>query len=1087
MSDFKNELKKDYEKYIDVYRKLDEKIAEYELEIEKIDNGEVNYYDKGERHSTTNIDREKEKYNKEKRNGYINKKKHIEDWKKSIFTRKIKTKKETIYIITDSDVGNTEVIDGWFLSRLNEKYIELSKIEIGDKFAKLGTVELVGKYKPNEDNLLNVEYENTNGKGSFKDAKYALGIIVNDAKVIDTKIDISNFFRLKFELAEQGLQSRALYSQNSSIIDGAAGTGKSTIAIQKLEYYHKKLDIPQNKMLIIVKNEDLKEHFKSLLEDEHLNLKEIDIYLSNEIIDSNDINEKLLIQCKNRSIEIVSNITIFSKTFNEETVEQHQKNSFNHMGKEIIIKHLSELIKINHSQYDRLTQELNLVEKKLSDETMPEIINVLQNKKLNLEVEIRKFDNKKYQKALQSLDKNERLSSGILKELMEENINNINADNYKVLLLLQKYKDYYLGIRKNRERLQDVIIKIGNSTNDIEMQKLKNKKLELEKKISTVFKLDKNQIEKIHTKLKNMYLSEVYITNQYLSTLSLYEKDLILKYILKEKKYNTIIIDEGQDYTKVEIELIRLLTERVIITGDILQNTSNNEINQWSNILNFQKIFKTENLYTLKHNFRQTYQLANASFNFRQLLLGKDFENIESDYYEDEKKLNGKLFPKPKIVYTQEIKNYIIQKIDNLTTIYSSSFPITIIYKSEEFKNLFDDIKNLKFVQFKNIKGEQYPVIISEYNDELLDKEIYLILSRGQFEVEFISATMDINNNFLNLLYREQIIEKDSINFKASQPIEENKKYNLEHLQFKPEIKKDDRSKLEKKNSNQNIKIRVHEIAKELNLNSKDVVKKAKEIGLNVKSANSSLSVKEAENFKNHIRNSEQQEDEDKKALTTKQSIEKHAAETNQWQEDIDPDIIIDEEQYKKNFIKKVSEDIQNYEASSKQQEIIILKKTNITDNEQKNKIKIFLANTYKGYCQICGFTFRKVADGQKSFEMYSWNDKRVVKKKKSFISTADSLSLCRNCSANIKWGAFEPTFLEHIKNIQNFETATIEDIKKEIHKAVDENLPDIFEGYLNFNDMYALEIKLNDEAKNIYFTDIHLVQFIAYLQLENR
>ncbi|MDQ1433178.1 MAG: hypothetical protein QG634_585, partial [Patescibacteria group bacterium] len=232
------------------------------------------------------------------------------------------------------------------------------------------------------------------------------------------------------------------------------------------------------------------------------------------------------------------------------------------------------------------------------------------------------------------------------------------------------------------------------------------------------------------------------------------------------------------------------------------------------------------------------------------------------------------------------------------------------------------------------------------------------------------------------------------------------------------------------------------------------------------------------------------EEKDTQKTLTTKQNIEKHKSETYQWQEDIDPDIIIDEKKYIENFIKKVKEDIQKYKDDSEQQKIIkqieIIKKSNISENQQKDKIKLFLANTYKGYCQICGFTFRKVASSENSFELYSWNDKRVVKNKKSFISTADSLCLCRNCSANIKWGAFEPTFLEHIKNIQNFETATIDDIKKEIHKAVDKNLPDIFEQHLDFNDMYALEIKLNDEPRNIYFTDIHLIQFIVYLQLES-
>jgi len=50
-------------------------------------------------------------------------------------------------------------------------------------------------------------------------------------------------------------------------------------------------------------------------------------------------------------------------------------------------------------------------------------------------------------------------------------------------------------------------------------------------------------------------------------------------------------------------------------------------------------------------------------------------------------------------------------------------------------------------------------------------------------------------------------------------------------------------------------KVRVHEIAKELGIASKDVLDKAKKMGLEVKSAQSVVTMEQAENIANYIMN----------------------------------------------------------------------------------------------------------------------------------------------------------------------------------------------------------------------------------------
>jgi len=62
-------------------------------------------------------------------------------------------------------------------------------------------------------------------------------------------------------------------------------------------------------------------------------------------------------------------------------------------------------------------------------------------------------------------------------------------------------------------------------------------------------------------------------------------------------------------------------------------------------------------------------------------------------------------------------------------------------------------------------------------------------------------------------------------------------------------------------------KVRVHEIAKELGIASKDVVKKASEMGIEVKSAQSAVSMEEADGLMNYIMNGESSADSEKPAI----------------------------------------------------------------------------------------------------------------------------------------------------------------------------------------------------------------------------
>ena len=126
----------------------------------------------------------------------------------------------------------------------------------------------------------------------------------SELKKIKKLIDVQKSFRLEFKLADiVGEQYKVLNDTNSVIIDGSAGTGKSTIALQKLKYLELNKKVPQEKMCIIVKNKQVISHFKTLLEDKELLLnnvyiEEVHKFLDNTYINLDDITKNYLIEIR---------------------------------------------------------------------------------------------------------------------------------------------------------------------------------------------------------------------------------------------------------------------------------------------------------------------------------------------------------------------------------------------------------------------------------------------------------------------------------------------------------------------------------------------------------------------------------------------------------------------------------------------------------------------------------------------------------------------------------------------------------------------------------------------------------------------
>jgi hypothetical protein len=119
-----------------------------------------------------------------------------------------------------------------------------------------------------------------------------------------------------------------------------------------------------------------------------------------------------------------------------------------------------------------------------------------------------------------------------------------------------------------------------------------------------------------------------------------YQKKLMLLISNKNgdaKPFQTVVIDKAQDVPINSIEMVSFYSKQLVLAGDDAQKENPEGLSFWSNLRN-EIGFKNDDklaICKLRHNFRQTYELGNLSYNFRQLLLGQSIESLERDYFEN--------------------------------------------------------------------------------------------------------------------------------------------------------------------------------------------------------------------------------------------------------------------------------------------------------------------------------------------------------------------------------------------------------------------------------------------------------------------
>ncbi|QQS55537.1 MAG: AAA family ATPase [Candidatus Competibacteraceae bacterium] len=604
--------------------------------------------------------------------------------------------------------------------------------ELDQESPALGTATLIGMFKPSQNDLEDVQYITNQGKSYFSSAYKAIESEFSKKEeepeeVLETKkINIESFMKMG-EIIPTGAQGKAIYGEGNYIIDGPAGTGKSTTVLQKIKIIQNQ-NVSLNQIVILVKNEQVVQAFNGLLQS--IGVTNFGIYSVDQFIDEigysrNDMTDQNLISYKNKALNFIK---LFEACTN---INNRTRNNQSSQSKNI-------------EQDNELKDKINRSKKLFS--IFLEFIkdcDALSQSKIDNSIEFSSFE-----------------------KAISENYNEFK---------LQLENDF---LSKNKELTNfNVAESIRKKCNTL----YKSQQIQLSSKRKKLDKKEKKLMAKAENKLGKLE-KEFYSDNTFnLISEDDIEADFLARYANKYKKfmstYHTIIIDEAQDVSSSKIEIVRLYASNIILTGDELQKETSDGIGNWSNILNKEAFFKddddTLNIYKLKHNFRQTYELGNMSYNYRQLVLKQPIIDIKDEYFE-----NQKGFRKPEFVLINEDNDFINlvkNKIRYIKTSFTTNFPLVIFYENNTTLSKFKRILNSENIAYtvdidfnkevfllnvEKIAGREFPVVITPVSSRTLPNSIYIMISRVKFDLSIITFSKKIENHIETLIKKEIILSR---------------------------------------------------------------------------------------------------------------------------------------------------------------------------------------------------------------------------------------------------------------------------------------------------------------------------------------
>ena len=309
-------------------------------------------------------------------------------------------------------------------------------------------------------------------------------------------------------------------------------------------------------------------------------------------------------------------------------------------------------------------------------------------------------------------------------------------------------------------------IHTGNSLKDFLQQNKKNnfiieggpgtgKSLLALKLYSELTKYDQKVLLLSFNKPLNMYFKQQFTEddNKYILT---YES-----FKLKKRHFNTIIVDEAQDFNEKEIYRIACHGDRLICFIDPAQVTQSDKIS----IDDLKRILDCETTYSLEKNYRNPQNIINFSKYFwngeglfpQKSLIGEgnmpvlisEFEEIKTIIKSNPDKTIGIVLEK------KEIDKYETNLEDFFPQVYRVGYDTT--------KHINFDEKGVFIFQYSVIKGLEFDIIIminpasiKNNNDrkkqEKIQNQIYVAATRAKEKLYIFQNSQNLNSNTLQLL-----------------------------------------------------------------------------------------------------------------------------------------------------------------------------------------------------------------------------------------------------------------------------------------------------------------------------------------------
>ena len=622
--------------------------------------------------------------------------------------------------------------------------------EIGQESPALGSANLIGSFKPKGDDLTEIKYHSFAGKAYFESAQAELNgqssnstsTIKNVAEspkqapkknaenALKKRIDASNFMKMK-EIIPTGAQGKAIYGEGNYIIDGAAGTGKSTTVLQKIKLLQLHSHVPSDHICIIVKNQQVVQTFTGLLNS--LDIRDIKIYSQDEFVKSNYENHSLL------EANLLESL--------KESVDQYV------------------------NEFEQNTELNKLISRSINQYESPKFV----DGSLAFQEKYKQFLQSCEQYCLYKVELGQSVES--MRKSHTEELNQFQK-KFEASLLARKRKSIRGRIKGF---LGDVFLELGDQAKVREAtfehknklsKKAQIKSQDNQTKLDKRLAIIKQQKAQLVVEMRSPKNLNIVFNNRF-------PEELVALYFNKLyphlDSYHTIIVDEAQDVQKSTIELIRLKSNNTILAGDESQTEMKSGVGFWKNVLFFESEFSSNGkpkIFHLRHNFRQTYELGTVSYNYRQLMLQRPVENIKQDYFDDQ---IG--FTKPSLVRIKQAIDFIAlieTKLVYIKERFLGHFPLVIFYENDASLHRFQELigdrykvcldqentegQDIMFVSIDHIAGREFPVVVAPLANNTLHSTIYIMLSRAKIDLTLALSSSNEVNPLIQKLIDEKLI-----------------------------------------------------------------------------------------------------------------------------------------------------------------------------------------------------------------------------------------------------------------------------------------------------------------------------------------